>query len=99
MEAFLQRLRDANLTMKLNKTSFGATYLKIPGYKVSGNNIEGHRIFEGSGEILSPDPSNVNAVQAFPTPTSVKDVQNLGWIMLFLREVYHRPCHYRQTAH
>jgi len=63
LEAVLQRLSDVNLKLKLNKCSFAATQLKILGYIVSANG-------------LSPDPSKVNAVQAFPTTTTVKDVQS-----------------------
>jgi hypothetical protein len=72
LEVILQRLAQANLKLKLNKCSFAATQLKILGYIVSGNG-------------LSPDPSKVNAVQAFPTPTTVKNVQSFVGLCSYYR--------------
>ena len=63
LDAVLKCLLSENPKLKLNKCFFLATVSKVLGYIVSAGGI-------------SPDPSKVAAVQQFPVPTSVKQLQS-----------------------
>lgn len=72
LEAILLRFRQANLKLKLSKCSFLATSLKVLGYVVSGSG-------------LSPDPAKLSAVQDFPVPLRLRDVQSLIGLCSYYR--------------
>jgi hypothetical protein len=59
----LTRLRQANLTLKPSKCFFAHFKVSLLGYVVSQ-------------EGLLPDESKLTAIQKFPTPKKVKDVQS-----------------------
>lgn len=63
LEAVLGRFRKAGMKLRLPKCSFLQTSLNVLGYVVSGDG-------------LSPDPAKVSAVQDFPTPRSLKELQS-----------------------
>ena len=62
LESVLQCLQKANLKIKLQKCNFAMKKLKYLGHIVDGNGI-------------SPDPKLIEAVEKFPEPKSVKNVQ------------------------
>jgi hypothetical protein len=62
LEAVLSRLREVNLKLNPNKCCFAAGSVVFLGHVVSK---EGTR----------PDPSKIDAVQGFPTPTNVDNVR------------------------
>ena len=72
LEAILLRFRQANLKLKLSKCSFLATTLKVLGYVVSGSG-------------LSPDPAKLSAVQDFPVPLRLRDVQSFVGLCSYYR--------------
>ena len=73
LEAIFRCLLRANLKLRLSKCSFLAKFLRVLGYIVSGSG-------------LSPDPSKVAAVQSFPLPISLKQVQSFVGLCSY----YHR---------
>lgn len=73
LESVLKCLRQANLKLKLSKCSFFVSRLKILGYVV-----------DSSG--FSPDPSKIEAVQMFPTPLNVKQVQSFIGLCSYYRK-------------
>lgn len=72
LEAVLRCLKQANLKLKLSKCSFLFTSLRVLGYVVSGLG-------------LSPEPSKVAAVQAFPIPRTLKQVQSFVGLCSYYR--------------
>lgn len=73
LEAVLERVLVSGLKLKLSKCSFLQTTLNVLGYVVSG-------------EGLSPDPAKVSAVQDFPTPKCLKDVQSFVGLCSYYRK-------------
>ena len=59
----LQRLRDAGLTVEPRKTHIAKKELVFIGFKFSKNGVK-------------TDPSNIDKVEKFPTPKSVRDVRS-----------------------
>ena len=77
LEIILKRILEAGIRLKLSKCTFFAICLKILGYIVGRKG-------------LSPDPVKVSAVQDFPTPTSVKNVQSfVGLCSYYRRFIQH----------
>ena len=72
LEAVLKCLLSANLKLKLKKCTFLATELKVLGYIVSAGG-------------LSPDPAKVAAVQQFPVPKSIKQLQSFIGLCSYYR--------------
>ena len=69
----LTRLKEKNLPLKLSKCEFHKQQVKFLGYLVST-------------EGLAPDPDKIQAVQAWPRPTTVKEVQGyLGFTNFYRR--------------
>lgn len=78
----LGRLRDAGLTIRGSKCSFGKQEVQYLGH-----------IYNGSG--MTPDPKKVSAVLEWPTPKSVKELQGfLGLTNYYRRFIYN----YAETA-
>ena len=82
IQAVLDKLKEANLTVNMKKTHFFRTSLKFLGHIVSDTGIK-------------PDPEKTRAVQDFPVPKNIKEVQRFlgmaGW--------YHRFVpHFSQVA-
>lgn len=73
LETVLRRIREAGLKLKLAKCRFLARQLPILGYVVSGAGIQ-------------PDTSKIVAVQEFPTPTCVKEVQSFVGLCSYYRK-------------
>jgi hypothetical protein len=72
LEAVLKCLLSANLKLKLTKCKFLATELRVLGYIVSAGGI-------------APDPAKVAAVQRFPVPISVKQLQSFIGLCSYYR--------------
>ena len=72
LERVLQRLRDANLTLKPSKCKFGYEELPLLGHVINRNGV-------------MPDPKKVKAIQDYPQPTNVKDVQSYIGLANFYR--------------
>jgi hypothetical protein len=68
----LKCLLSANLKLKLTKCKFLATELRVLGYIVSAGGI-------------APDPAKVAAVQRFPVPISVKQLQSFIGLCSYYR--------------
>lgn len=73
LEKVFQRLRDANLTLKLGKCMFVQTTINILGYTVSETG-------------LTIDESKLVAIKEFPTPKSVKQIQNFVGLCNYYRK-------------
>ncbi|KAI2664186.1 Retrovirus-related Pol polyprotein [Labeo rohita] len=77
IQAVLDKLKEAHLTVNMKKTHFFRSSLKFLGHIVSAEGIQA-------------DPEKTRAVQEFPVPRNIKEVQQFlgmaGW--------YHRfvPC-------
>jgi len=69
----LQRLREHNLTLQIDKCEFLRKEITYLGHIISDNGI-------------LPDPAKLSAVKNFPTSKKVKDVQSFiglaGYIIL-----------------
>ncbi|CAF1476348.1 unnamed protein product [Didymodactylos carnosus] len=63
LEAVFLRLKEANLTLKASKCEFCRKELKYLGHLITPDGIK-------------PDPSLVSAVQRFPPPQKIKDLQS-----------------------
>ena len=72
LEAVLKCLLSANLKLKLKKCTFLATELKVLGYVVSAGGI-------------SPNPDKIAAVQNFPIPLSVRELQSFLGLCSYYR--------------
>jgi hypothetical protein len=72
LQKVLQCISKANLKLKLSKCYFCAFSLPILGFVVSGRGI-------------SADQAKIRAVQSFPTPTSVKEVQSFLGLCSYYR--------------
>ncbi|KZR97353.1 Uncharacterized protein APZ42_007826, partial [Daphnia magna] len=73
LEAVLQRILKAGLKLKLSKCSFLEQSLKVLGYIVSASG-------------LSPDPAKVSAVQDFPIPRNVRELQSFLGLCSYYRK-------------
>lgn len=75
MQAVLNKLRGANLTVNMQKSHFFCISLKFRGHVVSPAGVEA-------------DPEKIKAVQEFPTPKSLKELQRFlgmaGWYHRFV---------------
>lgn len=86
LEKVFRRLREANLTLKPSKCHFLQKEVNILGYTVSAEGIK-------------PDVSKIKAVQEFPRPKKVKDIQSFVGLCNFYRKfiqnfaVIARPLH------
>ena len=72
LELVFQRLRQANLTLKPNKCTFASERVMYLGHYLSKRGIE-------------VDPSKVDAVKSFPTPTNPKAVRSFIGLCSFYR--------------
>nr|CAH0098669.1 unnamed protein product [Daphnia galeata] len=72
LEAVLKCLLSVNLKLKLKKCSFLATELKVLGYIVSAGGI-------------SPNPEKIAAIQNFPIPLSVRELQSFVGLCSYYR--------------
>jgi hypothetical protein len=72
LEAVFKCLLAAGLKLKLKKCQFLATVLKVLGYVVSSGGI-------------TPNPAKIAAVQSFPVPTNVKQVQSFVGLCSYYR--------------
>ena len=59
----LSRIRSAGLKVKRAKCQFGQTSVKFLGHIISAKGTE-------------PDPTKIQAVQDFPTPTCLREVRD-----------------------
>lgn len=75
LEVVAKRLRDANLTININKSHFALSECKFLGFLV------------GQGGLRA-DPAKIDAVKNFPVPVSVKQTRRLlgmaGWYRRFI---------------
>ncbi len=75
VQAVLDKLRGANLTVNMQKSHFFCISLKFLGHVVSPAGVEA-------------DPEKIKAVQEFPTPKSLKELQRFlgmaGWYHRFV---------------
>src|SRR5690606_21937477 len=89
-EVHLNRLRkvlpvikSAGFTLNAKECFFGQTEIKVLGHVVSSTGIR-------------PDPDKIQAVQNFPTPKSVSDVQSFlglcSYFRRFVRNFSRRSC-------
>ena len=69
----LERLEKAGLSIKLSKCHFCETEIPFLGYLVSPQGVK-------------PNPQKVAAVQHYPTPTNVKDVQSFLGLAQYYRK-------------
>ena len=76
VESVLERLERAGLSVKLAKCQFCAHEIPFLGYLVSRNGVK-------------PNPDKVAAVQHFPVPTCVKDVQSFLGLAQYYRKFIH----------
>lgn len=75
LKAIFNRLREANLTLKPSKCSFGQEKIRYLGHLVSKDGIE-------------PLPDKCKAVEEFPRPKKVKDVRSfLGLTSYYRRHI------------
>lgn len=72
LEAVLEALRSANLTLKPEKCHFGYEELKFLGHVVSADGVQ-------------PDPDKTSAVAAFPTPRDKKAVRRFLGLCAYYR--------------
>ena len=63
LKLVFDRLREANLKLKPSKCNFARSTVNYLGFLVSSDGI-------------APDPTKLDAVQSFPTPTTVKEVRS-----------------------
>lgn len=75
LQAVLNRLRQANLTINLKKSKFCLTEMKFLRHTISKTGI-------------GADPDKVEAIKSYPTPTNLKEVQRFlglaGWYHKFV---------------
>src|SRR5690606_25012388 len=79
-------MKSAGLTLNAKKCYFGQTEIKVLGHVVSSKGI-------------SPDPDKISAVQNFPQPRSVNEVQSFlglcSYFRRFIQNFSKRVCHMR----
>jgi RNase H-like domain found in reverse transcriptase/Reverse transcriptase (RNA-dependent DNA polymerase)/Integrase zinc binding domain/Integrase core domain/gag-polyprotein putative aspartyl protease len=73
LRAVLQCLRTAGMKIKLSKCRFAAPSLHILGHVVSGKGV-------------ATDPEKIMAVEQFPVPKSVKEVQSFLGLCSYFRK-------------
>ena len=77
LDDVFQRLIRADLKVKLNKCEFSRTELKYLGH-----------ILDSAG--IRPDPAKISAVEAFPPPTTLKEVETFlgkaGYYCRFIKD-------------
>lgn len=75
IQAVLDKLREANLTVNMKKSQFFRTNLTFLGHVVTANGV-------------AVDDEKIRAVQAFPVPTNLKQLQRFlgmaGWYHRFV---------------
>ena len=75
LQAVLEKLRAAGLTLNLKKSKFCLNEIKYLGHIVSAKGI-------------AADPVKVDAIKAYPTPNNIKEVQRFlglaGWYHRFV---------------
>lgn len=75
LEAVLDELHKAHLTINLKKSRFCLTEIRFLGHIVSGKGV-------------SADPDTMEAIRSFPVPTNLKEVQRFlglaGWYHKFV---------------
>ena len=75
LQAVLDKLRETGLTLNMKKNNFCQTSLKFLGHILSFDSIH-------------VDPEKTKAVQDFPVPTTLKDLQwflgMAGWYLRFV---------------
>ena len=86
LRIMLDRLRSANLIVKLEKCEFARPTLKALGHIVDKHGI-------------SPNPEKIRAVRDFPLPPlegsnakKSKGSESVSWISVVLQEIYRRIC-------
>ena len=72
LKRFLQRLRDANMSLNPNKSKFGYSKVKVLGYEVQAGQI-------------NIDPSRKRAVADIRVPKSLKEARKVFGFFSFLR--------------
>ena len=77
IQIVLQKLREKNLPVKLNKYEFHKHSIGFLDYIVSD-------------QSLKPDPKKVDSVKKWPTPKNVKDVQAFLGIMNYYKKFIER---------
>jgi Reverse transcriptase (RNA-dependent DNA polymerase) len=73
IQKVLKKLQEKDLPLKLSKYEFHRHEISFLGYRVSS-------------EGLGPDPRKVSAIQDWPEPSSVKDVQSFLGLLNYYRK-------------
>ena len=73
LDTVLGAIKGAGLRLKTNKCSFGETSLKMLGHIVDKDGI-------------NPDPAKIQAVEEFPRPMKVKDIQGFIGLCSYYRK-------------
>ena len=66
LQTVIDRLYKANLTVNLKKSRFCLEEIRSLGHIVSGKGV-------------SADPDKVEAIQSYPVPMNLKEIQRWGW--------------------
>ena len=80
-----EKLRSANLSMKMSKCNFFSEEIQYLGHILSAKGIR-------------PLQSKTHAIQHMQPPAMPKQVQSFLWVNWLLQEVHERICHNSQTA-
>lgn len=80
LEEVLRVLRDNSLFAKKSKCSFGKSELQFLGHIISGKGVQS-------------DPKKVEAIQAWPIPTSIKGLRGFLGISVYYRKFVKNYAH------
>lgn len=86
LQAVLNFIREAGLTANLKKCRFAFSETQCLGYSM------------GQGWV-KPQEKEVEVIQQYPRPTTLKQVQAFFGASRVLKEVYSTVCHSRYTPH
>jgi len=86
LEAVLQLLDKDGWKVKPSKCSFAQRSIAYLGHIISEAGV-------------ATDPSKISAIQAWPTPTSVKDLRSFFGFVWLLQKICSTLFHHQQTSH
>lgn len=72
LRLFFKKIWEGNLILKLSKSKFLANEIKYLGFKINMNGI-------------APSKDKIEAIQYFPTPTNLRDLQSFMGLIHFYR--------------